>query len=109
MINNQPVVLIYRSQLLPPSETFIQSQTAFMNSFRPYFVGRSRIPGIELPDDSLWVANKGGRLGRLEELRFRILGPSSDLMNRMRALEPKIVHGHFGPDACEANPNAARL
>ena len=109
LINNQPVVLIYRSQLLPPSETFIQSQTAFMNSFRPYFVGRSRIPGIELPDDSLWVANKGGRLGRLEELRFRILGPSSDLMKRMRALEPKIVHGHFGPDACEAIPLAARL
>ena len=109
MINNQPVVLIYRSQLLPPSETFIQSQTAFMSTFRPYFVGRSRIAGIELPEDSLWVANKGGSFGRLEELRFRILGPNSGLMKRMRALGPKIVHGHFGPDACEAIPLASEL
>jgi colanic acid/amylovoran biosynthesis glycosyltransferase len=109
MAITQPVVLIYRSQLLPPSETFIQSQTAFMRDFRPYFVGRSRVPGIELPDDSLWVANQGGRLGRLAELRFRIIGPSSDLMKRMRMLSPKIVHGHFGPDSCEVIPLATRL
>jgi len=109
MINNQPVALIYRSQLLPPSETFIQSQTAFMSTFRPYFVGRSRIPGIELPEDSLWVANNGGRLGRLGELRFRILGPSSELIKRMHELDPKIAHGHFGPDSCEVIPLAERL
>src|ERR1700692_3542421 len=109
MTTMAPVVLIYRSQLLPPSETFIQSQTSFMKTFRPFFVGRSRVSGIELPEDSVWVANQGGPTGRLQELRFRILGPGAECRNRMRGLQPKIVHGHFGPDACEAIPLAAVL
>jgi colanic acid/amylovoran biosynthesis glycosyltransferase len=109
MTTTAPVALIYRSQLLPPSETFIQSQAAFMRTFRPFFVGRSRVPGIELPADSLWVANQGGRFGRLQELRFRILGPGAECTHRLRALAPRIVHGHFGPDACEAIPLAATL
>jgi colanic acid/amylovoran biosynthesis glycosyltransferase len=104
-----PVALLYRTQLLPPSETFIQSQAAFMKTFRPFFVGRQRVPGIILPEESLWVANHGGRFGRLEELRFRILGPGAECRKRLRALEPKIVHGHFGPDACEAIPLASSL
>jgi colanic acid/amylovoran biosynthesis glycosyltransferase len=109
MITSAPVALIYRAQLLPPSETFIKSQAAFMKTFRPFFVGRSRVPGIELPGDSLWVANHGGQMGRLQQLRFRILGPGAECRNRMRALQPKIVHGHFGPDACEAIPLASGL
>ncbi len=104
-----PVVLVYRSQLLGPSETFIQSQAAFMETFRAFFVGRSRVPGIELPADSLWVANQGGRFGKLQDIRFRIFGPGSECKNRMRALEPRIIHGHFAPDSCEAMPLASAL
>jgi glycosyltransferase involved in cell wall biosynthesis len=104
-----PVVLVYRSQLLGPSETFIQSQAAFMETFRAFFVGRSRVPGIELPADSLWVANQGGRLGKLQDIRFRILGPGAACVKRLRAVKPRIVHGHFAPDSCEAIPLAAAL
>jgi colanic acid/amylovoran biosynthesis glycosyltransferase len=107
MTKFKPVALIYRSQLLRPSETFIQSQATFMQSFRPFFVGRSRIPGIELEKDSFWVANQGGRAGRLQELRFRILGPGAECRKIIRSLDPKIVHGQFGPDACEAIPLAS--
>jgi colanic acid/amylovoran biosynthesis glycosyltransferase len=108
-IATAPVALIYRSQLLGPSETFIQAQAAFMREFRPFFVGRSRVPGIELPADSLWVANRGGKLGRLQEMRFRILGPDADCIERLRAVKPRIVHGHFAPDSCEAIPLATSL
>ncbi len=104
-----PVVLVYRSQLLGPSETFIQSQAAFMETFRAFFVGRSRVPGIELPADSLWVASRGGRLGKLQDMRFRIFGPSAACTSRLRALQPRIVHGHFAPDSCEAIPLASAL
>jgi len=104
-----PVVLVYRSQLLGPSETFIQSQAAFMEKFRAFFVGRSRVPGIELPAGSLWVANQGGRFGKLQDMRFRILGPGAECRSRLRALKPRIVHGHFAPDSCEAIPLASAL
>lgn len=107
MTESKPVVLIYRSQLLRPSETFIQSQATSMQTFRPFFVGRSRVRGIELAKDSFWVANRGGRAGRLQELRFRILGPSAECQKIIRGLNPKIVHGQFGPDACEALPLAS--
>ncbi len=104
-----PVALIYRSQLLPPSETFIQAQAASMRTFRPFFVGRTKVPGIELPEGSLWVANRGGLFGKVKQASFRILGPSTECRDRLRALEPKLVHAHFGPDACEAIPLAAAL
>jgi colanic acid/amylovoran biosynthesis glycosyltransferase len=109
MTNSAPVALIYRSQLLPPSETFIQSQAAFMKNFRPFFVGRSRVPGLELPAESVWVANQGGPLGRLQDFRFRALGPGAECRTKMQALDPKIIHGHFGSDACEAIPLASFL
>jgi colanic acid/amylovoran biosynthesis glycosyltransferase len=109
MTTTAPVVLVYRSQLLGPSETFIQAQTAFMETFRAFFVGRTRVPGIELPADFLWVANQGGKLGKLQDLRFRMLGPGSECLNRLRELEPRIVHGHFAPDSCEALPLASAL
>jgi colanic acid/amylovoran biosynthesis glycosyltransferase len=109
MANTAPVVLVYRSQLLGPSETFIQSQAAFMETFRAFFVGRSRVPGIELPADSVWVANQGGKLGKLQDIRFRVLGPGSECLNRLREQKPRIIHGHFGPDSCEAIPLASAL
>jgi glycosyltransferase involved in cell wall biosynthesis len=109
MTTTAPVVLVYRSQLLGPSETFIQSQAAFMETFRPFFVGRSRVPGIELPANSLWVANQGGKLGKFQDVRFRVFGPGSACLSRLRALNPRIVHGHFAPDSCEAIPLASKL
>jgi colanic acid/amylovoran biosynthesis glycosyltransferase len=109
MTTTAPVVLVYRSQLLGPSETFIQSQAAFMGTFRAFFVGRSRVPGIDLPADSLWVANQGGRFGKLQDMRFRIFGPSAECTRRLHELQPRIVHGHFAPDSCEAIPLASAL
>ncbi|HEY0704529.1 MAG TPA: glycosyltransferase [Candidatus Acidoferrales bacterium] len=109
MTTTAPVVLVYRSQLLGPSETFIQSQAAFMATFRAFFVGRSRVPGIEIPPDSIWVANQGGKFGKLQDMRFRILGPGAASTKRLGAMQPRIIHGHFAPDSCEVVPLASAL
>ncbi len=50
------------------------------------------------------MANHGGWKGLGRELQFRILGPNQDCVRRLRELEPKLIHAHFGPDACEAVP-----
>jgi colanic acid/amylovoran biosynthesis glycosyltransferase len=101
---DDPVALIFRARLLAFSETFIRSQADAMKTFRPFFVGIKKVNGWELPDDSSWVANRGGFRGITRELRFRLLGPSMECKARLRELKPKILHAHFGPDACEAIP-----
>ena len=63
-------VLIFRTHLLRPSETFIRGQAAAMRRFNPFFVGWKRVSGLDLPSNSSWVANEGGLSGRLREFNF---------------------------------------
>ena len=102
-------VLIFRIQLLPPSETFIVTQAAAMQQFSPYFVGWRRMAGIELPAETSWTVDGGGLRGKLRELRFRYAGPSSEQLARLRARAPRLVYAHFAPDAYAAMQLADRL
>ena len=109
MSAGQPVALIFRMLLLPLSETFIHNQVAALKSFKPFYVGMKRVDGLEIPHDDFWVANRGGILGKSRSVRFKLFGPGSSCLNRLRTLQPKILHAHFGPDACEAMPLALDL
>jgi colanic acid/amylovoran biosynthesis glycosyltransferase len=102
-------VVIFRIQLLPPSETFILTQAAAMQQFSPYFVGWRRIAGIELPAEASWTVDGGGWRGKLRELRFRYAGPSSEQLARLQALAPRLVYAHFAPDGYAAMQLADRL
>jgi colanic acid/amylovoran biosynthesis glycosyltransferase len=108
-MNKIPVALIFRVRLLRFSETFIQSQAQAMETFRPFFVGLRKVRGLELPKECTWIANEGGVRGALRELRFRFFGPGPDCTVGLRQLNPKLIHAHFGPDACEAIPLASQL
>jgi glycosyltransferase involved in cell wall biosynthesis len=98
----KPVALIFRTRLLPYSETFIRNQAEAMTSFAPFYVGVRDVHGLDLPPDSTWVANRGGMIGFLKECRFTLVGPGADCRNRLKALNPKLIHAHFGPDGSEA-------
>jgi colanic acid/amylovoran biosynthesis glycosyltransferase len=102
-------VVIFRIQLLPPSETFIVAQAAAMQQFSPYFVGWRRMAGIELPAETSWTVDGGGLRGKLRELRFRYAGPSTEQLARLRARAPRLVYAHFAPDAYGAMQLADRL
>ena len=102
-------VVIFRIQLLPPSETFIVTQAAAMQQFSPYFVGWRRMAGIELPAEASWTVDGGGWRGKLRELRFRYAGPSSEQLARLQARAPRLVYAHFAPDGYAAMQLADRL
>jgi colanic acid/amylovoran biosynthesis glycosyltransferase len=102
-------VVIFRIQLLPPSETFIVTQAAAMQQFSPYFVGWRRMAGIELPAEASWTVDGGGLRGKLRELRFRYAGPSKQQLARLRARAPRLVYAHFAPDGYAAMQLADRL
>ena len=102
-------IVVFRIQLLPPSETFIVAQAAAMRRFSPFFVGWRKIAGIDLPQDKTWTADGGGWRGKLQELRFRYVGPSSEELRRLRARAPRLVYAHFAPDGHAAMQLAERL
>jgi colanic acid/amylovoran biosynthesis glycosyltransferase len=102
-------VIVFRIQLLPPSETFIVNQAAAMQQFSPYFVGWRKMAGIELPAATSWTVDGGGLRGKLRELRFRYAGPSREQLDRLRARTPRLVYAHFAPDGYAAMQLADRL
>src|ERR1700760_2052400 len=106
---SRPAALIFRTRLLPYSETFIRSQAEAMKTHRPFFVGFRQTGDFEYRSESAWIANNGGLTGLTRELQVRIWGPGTRLLTRLRALKPALLHAHFGPDACEAIRFAARL
>ena len=106
---NQGTIVVFRIQLLPPSETFIVAQAAAMRRFSPFFVGWRRMAGIELPEQTSWTVDGGGLRGKLRELRFRYVGPTREQVARLRARSPRLVYAHFAPDGHAAMQLAEQL
>ena len=106
---NQGTILIFRTNLLAPSETFIVAQAAAMRQFSPYFVGWRRMAGIAISEDTSWTVDGGGLRGRLRQLRFRYAGPTREQLARLRARAPRLVYAHFAPDGYAAMQLAEQL
>ena len=102
-------IVIFRIQLLPPSETFIAAQAAAMRRFSPFFVGWRRTAGIDLAQADSWTVDSGGFNGKLQELRFRYVGPTRRQLERLRAKSPRLVYAHFAPDGYAAMQLAQEL
>jgi colanic acid/amylovoran biosynthesis glycosyltransferase len=106
---NQGTVVIFRTLLLPPSETFIAAQAVAMRRFSPFFVGWRKTEGIDLPENTSWTVDDGGLRGRLRELRFRYAGPSGKQLGQLKARAPRLVYAHFAPDGYAAMQLAEKL
>jgi colanic acid/amylovoran biosynthesis glycosyltransferase len=106
---NQGTIVVFRIQLLAPSETFIVAQAAAMRRFTPFFVGWRRTAGLALPDETSWTVDGGGLRGKLRELRFRYMGPTREQLARLRARSPRLVYAHFAPDGYAAMQLAEQL
>jgi colanic acid/amylovoran biosynthesis glycosyltransferase len=102
-------ILIFRTNLLAPSETFIVAQAAAMRQFSPYFVGWRRMAGIAISEDTSWTVDGGGLRGRWRQLRFRYAGPTREQIARLRARAPRLVYAHFAPDGYAAMQLAEQL
>ena len=109
MSSMQHNILIYRDHLLAPSETFIKSQGESLQSFRPYYMGSRMVQGLELPSEYRILLNEGNLIGRFREVRYKLTGYCGSILRQLRALEPRLVHAHFGPDGVLASEIAGRL
>jgi colanic acid/amylovoran biosynthesis glycosyltransferase len=105
-------ILVYRNQPLPISETFVYNQCFRLKRYQVYVLGSKRPRGsaIPLPPDRVRVLNTGGRDGLWREFRCKVLGQiPSDILHWAQALQPVLLHAHFGPDGAIAMPLAKAL
>lgn len=104
-------VLFFRSELLPPSETFIAAQAAALRRYEPWFAGLKRIPGGLGLDEgrviSLTEANSlRDKIARRIYLRT---GFAPGFLQQVESIRPELIHAHFATDACAALELQQRL
>ena len=97
-------VLIYRSELLAPSETFIAAQAGALEHFEPVFTGLKRRPGLALPASAELLTRADSFPERARRFLYRKMGVASALVERLERLNPVLVHAHFAVDGSEALP-----
>jgi colanic acid/amylovoran biosynthesis glycosyltransferase len=109
--HQKPVVLIYAEPLLARSMTFIRTQAEALTSFSPYYISPHYLrEGLPLPEERVVVMRRGqGRVSRLSEVPFKVLGLAPLFVRRLRKLRPAILHAHFGPMGLRALPLARLL
>jgi glycosyltransferase involved in cell wall biosynthesis len=101
----RPCVLIYRSELLALSETFIAAQARALRQFEPVFVGLRRVDGgLDLPANAQLLTTADHTIDKARRGFYRHTGMSGAFVNRLRSPGPQLLHAHFAVDACEALP-----
>ena len=104
-----PVVLVYRSNLLPRSETFIKEQLLALRRWRGVLIGKRQLHELPLDGANIRIL-RGESPSFLERLRWKTstwtrMIPRSAV--RLLAQEnASLLHAHFGVDAIEAWPLA---
>jgi len=108
-------VLIYRDDLLPPSETFIRAQSMALCRYQPIFTGLRDVETSLVSENARIVAEHTSLVPRLLRRRaYRIFGAHLKLQKRsffeeLRSAKPALLHAHFAPDAVHAIPLASEL
>jgi glycosyltransferase involved in cell wall biosynthesis len=104
-------VLVYRNELLPPTETFILSQAGALQSFKPTFAGLKRVSdGLDLAAHP--VITLCGPDSWFEKTRRRIFlkfGQSRQFIHTTAMQSPELIHAHFAIDGCAVLPIAREL
>ncbi len=101
-------VVIWRSCLLPGSETFIRNQGGALTRWRPTYLGAVKVAS-SLARDTDVIAYPDTARGRYGWFMLRLTGASARLRSLLSALRPAVVHAHFGGDGWLVSRTAARL
>jgi colanic acid/amylovoran biosynthesis glycosyltransferase len=104
-------VLIYRSDVLPQTQTFILAQAKALTRYKPHFTGLAPAhPSLPLNGFTPCLLTEDrSRWSRLRKASYRITGVSPSYHRRARALGPALVHAHFAEDGPMALPLAVSL
>lgn len=108
-MNSHPVVLIFNSLLLPPSQTFVRELAEQIQEFTVYYGGSRRVKGLELPDHRTLVVNHGQRAGKVVEQLFKWNSIAPDFYRQIQHINPVLINAQFGLSGALILPWAERL
>lgn len=102
---NSRRVAVFRSELLPLSETFIRDQVKALHEWQPILIGLREVAGgLETPGvDREVIDIRGNRI--VSAYLHWFARPIPVLVERLKALQLRLVHAHFGPDATDIWPS----
>jgi colanic acid/amylovoran biosynthesis glycosyltransferase len=102
-------ILVYRDRIVPRSEAhFLRRLYIGFERLKPVWIGRHKGDGLgDLGAEPLFIGREGllGAMDRARYKHFGALPPVPDL----RALQPRLVHAHFGRGGALALPIARAL
>jgi glycosyltransferase involved in cell wall biosynthesis len=102
-------LIIYRDDLLFPSESFIRTQGEALQSFQPFYVGLRRNGPLELPKERVVLLTSSPARAKYERRWFTWMQPSRAAFRTIEGLQPALIHAHFGPDGTHILPVAQKL
>ncbi|OKI53579.1 glycosyltransferase [Micromonospora sp. CB01531] len=105
---SQSRAVIWRSHLLPGSETFVRNQGDALARWAPHYLGAVKVAS-PLARDSDAIAFPDDPRGRAELLRLKLTGRSARLDAALARLAPDLVHAHFGGDGWLVSGSTRRL
>ncbi|MFJ8578267.1 glycosyltransferase [Micromonospora sp. NPDC093277] len=100
--------VIWRSHLLPGSETFVRGQGDALTRWEPDYLGAVKVASPVARDTDV-VAFADDPRGRAELLLLKLTGRSTRLDAALAGLRPDLVHAHFGGDGWLVSGSAQRL
>lgn len=106
-----PNVLIYRSELLPPSETFVAAQAHALRRYSPRFAGLRRVPGGLSVDpwESVLLTQSDTPADKLQRRFFLTTGIAPNFVRSLARFHPVLLHAHFALDGAAALPLQKQL
>jgi colanic acid/amylovoran biosynthesis glycosyltransferase len=97
-------VLIYRNELLPVSETFIQKQASELVNFRPVYIGLRRYePSLTFTDKPILLC-PNAVTARTRGMFYKATGFAPLFHRRAKRLDAALLHAHFAVDGANALP-----
>jgi glycosyltransferase involved in cell wall biosynthesis len=102
-----PRVAIFRSELLPRSETFIKTQALALRRWHPILAGNRRVlDGLPLGEVDVRVSGSYAPQHRALLRTCQLVGlPHRPTHRLLASLDADLIHVHFGTDATDLWPS----
>ncbi len=97
MVSSSKSVLVFRSHLLPYSNTFVYNQVTSLKNFQGFLVGTKYVHEMNLDGVASEVPTN-----RISRALFAAIGFAPKFYSEILKHQPNLIHAHFGTDSMHA-------